>query len=149
MTCARVRPLGKQKLGPEFYCKEHTKPLFQELKLMSIHNVYIYRSFMELFKILKFRLPYSLYTSFNLSISHNRSTRYSGTYINVSSTKPSINFTFKAAIQWNSLRIKLGILDFDAKINSVKNNLKSMILSNQCSGIPAEWNDQNNRMITY
>ena len=104
---------------------------------------------MELFKILKFRLPYSLYASFNISTSHIRATRYSGTYINVGSTKPSTNFVFKAAMQWNILRIKLGILDFDAKINSVKNNLKSMILSNQCSGTSTEWNDQNNRLIVY
>ena len=104
---------------------------------------------MEMFKILKFRLPYSLYALFNISISHNRATRYNGTYINVSSAKPSTNFTSKAAIQWNTLRIKLGILDFDAKVNSIKNVLKSMLLSNQCSGTPTEWNDQNNRLITY
>ena len=29
-TCARARPYGKQILGSEFFCKEHTKPLFSE-----------------------------------------------------------------------------------------------------------------------
>ena len=146
-TCARSRPLGKQFLGPEFYCKEHTKPLFKELELMTIYNLYTYSTFMELLKILKFRLPYSLFMAFDLSSRHDRATRHKNTYINVSS-KPSTNFTYKAAIQWNALRTKLGILDFDVSVNTVKHDLKSMILSNQTSGIPTEWNDQNNRMVT-
>ena len=148
MTCVRCRPFGKQKLGPDFYCKEHTKPLFKNLELMSIQNLYLYRSFMELFKILKFRLPYSLFMLFDLSVTHHRATRHNGTYINIVS-KSSTNFTFKAAVQWNILRVKLGILDFDVRVSSIKNNLKSLILSNQSCGESTEWNDQNHRLITY
>ena len=85
--------------------------------------------------------------AFDLSSPHNKATRHKNTYINVSS-KPSTNFTYKAAIQWNALRTKLGILDFGVSVNTVKHELKSMILSNQTSGVPTEWNDQNNRMIT-
>ena len=52
-------------------------------------------------------------------------------------------------LQWNTLRVKLGILDFDVKVSSIKNNLKSLILSNQICGESTEWNDQNHRLITY
>ena len=36
-TCARTRPFGEQKLGSEFYCKEHTKPLFHETKILAVY----------------------------------------------------------------------------------------------------------------
>ena len=64
MTCARCRPLGKQTLDSLFYQKEHTKPLFKTYEILAIHNLYAYHCFIELFKILKFRQPYSLYESF-------------------------------------------------------------------------------------
>ena len=32
-TCSRARALGNQKLGPEFFCKEHTKPLFHKMEI--------------------------------------------------------------------------------------------------------------------
>ena len=42
-TAARTRPYGKQKLGTEFYLKEHTKPLFSKYKLLTVYkHIYIY-----------------------------------------------------------------------------------------------------------
>ena len=60
-TCARARPFGDQKLGAKFYSKEHTKPIFNETKLLTIQNLYKYHCILEIFKIIKFRTPYSLF----------------------------------------------------------------------------------------
>ena len=43
-TCSRIRPYGEQKLGTSFYCKEHTKPLFNEHDLLALPNLYTYHS---------------------------------------------------------------------------------------------------------
>ena len=34
-TSARTRPFGTQRLGAEFFCKEHTKPLFNKLGILA------------------------------------------------------------------------------------------------------------------
>ena len=59
-TCARARPLTKQKLTNEFFEKEHTKPLFTKHSILALRNLYTYHTFMEVFKILKLRVPPSL-----------------------------------------------------------------------------------------
>ena len=50
-TCARAKEFGKQKLGADFYTKEHTKPIFNRLKLLTVQNLHKYHSVTELFKI--------------------------------------------------------------------------------------------------
>ena len=60
-TCARVRKFGTQVLGPEFYCKEHTKKLFNDQKILTIRNIYEYQCCTDIFKILKFRTPSCLF----------------------------------------------------------------------------------------
>ena len=47
-TCARTRPFGEQKLGSEFYCKEHSKPLFHETKILAVYNIYNYQTCLEI-----------------------------------------------------------------------------------------------------
>ena len=98
-TCARVRPIDKVKLGAEFYSTEHTKPLFAEQKLLAVRNLYHYFSAVEIFKILKFRLPMSLYESYTLS------NRESSMMILI--PKRSIQFFFKSAVAWNSIHRKV------------------------------------------
>ena len=139
-TCARCRERGHQILGEEFYCKEHTKPLFNKLKIMTIHNIYSYRCIIELLKILKFRLPISLYQQFQLS-------KRKDTLL-ITRT-PSTNFIYKASVLWNSLRTKLSIFDFSVNINSIKTKLKSMILSNQGNGDVSEWSEYNYNILNY
>ena len=41
-TSARTRPFGHQFLGENFYCKEHTKPIFTKHNLLTIGNLYKY-----------------------------------------------------------------------------------------------------------
>jgi hypothetical protein len=62
-TSARSRPSGQQKLGAKFYQKEHTKPIFNRLKILIVQALYKYFTITEIFKILKLRCPYSLFSS--------------------------------------------------------------------------------------
>ena len=66
-TCARARPVKSQLLGEEFYSREHTKPLFNKHKILSFMNLYTYHTYMELFKILKFRDPLVIHEQFKVS----------------------------------------------------------------------------------
>ncbi len=134
LTCARSRPYGKQHLGIEFFVKEHTKPIFTKLQIMTVHNLYTYRCYCELLKILKFRLPISLYSLFKLS---KRNETLLLTEI------PSIHFVYKSSLIWNFLRQKLEIFDFSVNINLSKSKLKTLILSNQEKYDLIEWIDHN------
>ena len=60
-TCARTRPRETQILGREFYKREHTKPLFIKKSIMTVYNLYFYHCSTDIFKILKFRSPISLF----------------------------------------------------------------------------------------
>ena len=48
------------------YTKEHTKPLFKKHNILSIFNLYPYFCLNEMYKILKFRTPYSLFELLDL-----------------------------------------------------------------------------------
>ena len=48
------------------YCLEHTKPLFNEHKILNLENLYFNHMFMEISKILKYSIPCSLKNLFNL-----------------------------------------------------------------------------------
>ena len=50
-TAARTRAFGEQYLGPSFYCKEHTKPVFIENNLLTVHNLFKYMAINELAKL--------------------------------------------------------------------------------------------------
>ena len=133
-TCARCRVKDEQTLGEEFYCKEHTKTLFKAHNIMTVHNIYNYQCFMQTFKILKFRMPISIYSKFSLS-------KRKETLLLTPS--PSTNFLYRSSILWNSLRKSLDIFDFSANIDSVRSRLKSLILFNQHSQWEGEWTDNN------
>ena len=135
-TCARCREPDKQILTSEYYCKENTKPLFKSHSIMTVHNIYNYHCFMEIFKILrfKFRMPISIYSEFNIS---KRKEAFLITPV------PSTDFIYKSSSLWNSLRVKLGIHDFSINISLVKTKLKSLILAHQHSGRENVWNPEN------
>ena len=50
-TSARVRPFEEQKLGAEFFKREHTKPLFTKHSVINVRNLFVYdHCFNEIFK---------------------------------------------------------------------------------------------------
>ena len=131
-TCARVRPYGQQLLGPEFYRKESSKPLFISNNILSVHNLYKYYCMLETFKILKLRVPMSLYSLFT------RSKRKETLLI---SQKPSSNFMYNSSKLWNSCQKPLNIQDFSLSIGSLKSRLKNLLLSNQKRYDTNDWCD--------
>ena len=66
-TCSRVRLFEEQKLGAEFFKREQNKPLFTKHSVMNVRNLFVYHCFNEIFKILKFRTPISLFEILELS----------------------------------------------------------------------------------
>ena len=66
-TCARTRPFDNQILGNDFYIKESSKLLFNQQKLLTVHNLYTYFTALEILKILKLRVPMSLFSFFKVS----------------------------------------------------------------------------------
>ena len=50
---------------------EHTKPLFNANKILTIQNLYRYTAVIELTKFFKFRHPKSLLETFELSLRNN------------------------------------------------------------------------------
>ena len=124
MTCVRTRPRESQKLGKEFYEQEHSKPLFNDNNLLTVYQLYKYHSTLEMFKIVKLRLPISLYSLFNMS---NRRENYFIT------PNPSTSFVYQSAFMWNSC-FKLSSLyniEFSTAIVTVKHKLKTVLLNAQ------------------
>ena len=97
-TCCRTRTLDKQLLGASFYCKEHTKPLFETHKILSAHNLYSHHCFMEVFRILKFQSPPCLYYQYQIS------QRKYLTHLQLNPPTPSEHFIYRSSVLWNQLR---------------------------------------------
>ena len=55
-TCARAKTFTEH-MAQKDYALEHTKPIFNKYNLLNLHNLYVIRSLVELFKILKFHSP--------------------------------------------------------------------------------------------
>ena len=66
-TCSRTRSIELQRLGHDFHCKEHTKPLFYKNEILTFKNIYNYQICTETLKILKFKYPFCLFKLFTLS----------------------------------------------------------------------------------
>ena len=98
-TCARVRPFTDHKKDKNFVL-EHTKPIFTKLDLLTLKNLYNLHTFVELFKILKFRSPKPLFDVFD------NSKNCSSNLLNIPLVKLDIakhNFVFSASSLWNNL----------------------------------------------
>ena len=103
LSCARTKTYDEH-VALKDYKLEHTKPLFNKNSLLTLQNLYIARTIVELFKILKLQSPISIYNSlkfcprtehfkllcpkFTLGISKN-------------------NFTISSILMWNSCINKL------------------------------------------
>ena len=82
------------------YCQEHTKPLFSKHKIMNLPNLYVYHTFLDLFKILKKHTPISLFTLFEQS---QRGTNFLLHLPKVNLNISKNNFVYNSCILWNSL----------------------------------------------
>ena len=136
-TCARTRPYGHQKLGTNFYQKEHTKPLFNNLKLLSVQNLFKYYCISEIFKIMKFRCPYQLYNSINVS---SRDTS-----LTIILPEKTNTFLYVAAQLWNSIQKRIVKSDcgLETSVSLVKMRVKNLIMEFQAAEERNTWTEKN------
>ena len=83
------------------YNEEHTKPLFNSHKVLTVHNLYIYHTLLELYKTLKFRSPYCIFEMFLTS-----GTRQIGLTIQVPPVTLKcqiVSFVYQSSTLWNKL----------------------------------------------
>ena len=118
-TCARTRPFGCQILDSQFYTKEHTKPIINNEKLLTVHNLHTYHKISETYGILKFRCPISLYSLFQLS--HRKPTL-------AIIPHPDNQYTHNSSTLWNSARQKFNVQDFSTKLSLIKSSTKKLLL---------------------
>ena len=136
-TCARTRLFHDQKLGPGFYIKEHTKPLFKKHAIMTVHNQYYYHTVNETLKILKHRTPISLHSLFTLSKRPGKETL-------LILPLPSDSFVYRSSYLWNHARSKFIYADFSKPASSFKSSIKKIIFAAQNLGEPENWCEQQN-----
>ena len=151
-TCARTRSFAEN-MAPKMHTLEHTKPLFNEHELLSLENLYIFHTFMEVFKLLKYQSPIALQDLFTLSYRNHKLTLILPRAI---LNKRKQNFFFQSATIWNKLLPCIlmkccaednGIVipgsninsDLSAPISFIKNKLKSSLLAQQKSGDVIMW----------
>ena len=141
-TCARTRPIESQYLGPEFYKREHSKPLFTKHSILNVRNLFIYHSSNEIFKILKFRTPMSMFEIFELSVRNGKETR-------LLTPEPSSNFFYVGSLIWNVVRNLIEIYDFSIKCSYVKPKIKKELLKIQTEGDPVQWQENSWNSLEY
>ena len=140
-TCARVRPFGSQKLGSTFYSKEHTKPLFNKHKFLTVQNLFKYRCINEIFKIIKFRCPYSLFDEIKISDRDSSLT--------IILPKHSKTFLYMASKMWNMIHKRLLTIETGLSISAalVKIRSKRIILECQALDMEEQWTPNNFQIL--
>ena len=151
-TCARIRTIDQHREEKTF-CLEHTKPIFNEHCIMSLGNLYVYHTFMQTFKVLKFSTPISTREMITFLPRNDKLTlAVPLVKLNVSQQ----NFAFKASKIWNEVKkhifepcspCKNGIIipgstensDLSSSTAFVKHKLKNHLLSMQKSGDLINW----------
>ena len=140
-TAARTRPKEEQKLGPDFYRLEHSKPLFNNNGILTIHNIYNYHTLLSVCKILKFHSPIAIYSLFKTS------KRKETLLITSQQVGP---FVHNGSSLWNIFRrLPEGseVRDFSQSIVYVKSQIKKLVYRRQKLGDVDEWHSKINFSI--
>ena len=126
-----------QKLGQSFYEKEHTKPLFNKLKILAVQNLFKFHCISEFSKIIKYRCPYTLFESINLS---SRATSH-----NVILSNKTNTFLYEAARLWNTVQKHILTPDkgLETSLNLIKLRSKAIILQSQTADLRESWTPNN------
>ena len=163
--CQRALTYNEQ-MHPN-YSKEHTKPIFKSMNLLTVNNLYNYHTLVELYKIIKFRIPHSIFSKFKIS------DRKIMLILNkLKLDKRKCQFFFNAALKWNQVNrflidpyvIKLVRsndtnddaseaftinYDLTLSVSRLKTKLRELIMAIQCSGDDNEWLSSNSELTTY
>ena len=97
--CARARTYDQHMANKNFQL-EHTKPLFNEKSLLTLHHLYIYHTFIDTLKTFKYRVPISIFSLFE-EISRNHQLKLSVPNVKLDVAKH--NFVFQASCIWNEI----------------------------------------------
>ena len=157
-TCARARTYDQHQAKKDF-CLEHTKPIFNEKGLLTLHNLHVKHKFVELFKLLKYKEPLSVFELFE---STHGCTKFLMILPKVKLKVSQQNFVSNASSIWNNLIGKIlekclpnekGVMvpgsalnsDLSAHISFVKEKVKAELLKTQILTINdcQEWQPYN------
>ena len=157
-TCARVRTY-EQHIAKKNFDLEHTKPLFNERNLLTLHHLHIYHTFLDIYKVFKFNAPLSIQELFQFSI---RSTCMNVLIPKISSVIEKCNFVSQSSLIWNAFIKDLmnkcvpnsnGIMipgsskgsDLTTHILGIKRKLKDVLINVQKIDTPSKqgWNTSN------
>ena len=100
--------------------------------------LYYYFCGVELFKILKFRIPINLYEIFHQS--------YREESLAIRTPEPSIQFKYTSSKLWNSIHRKILTkpdIDLTTKISHFKKELRALLFHRQKIGNEIEWEPSN------
>ena len=103
-TCARARTY-EVNMQENNYTLEHTKPLFNKHSILTLRHLYVQHTFVELFKVMKYRIPISVHDMFPCQPGKMRSS-CSTLRIRIpiiTLEKSRYNYIFRATSLWNSL----------------------------------------------
>ena len=136
-TAARCRPYPNQKLDHEFYCKEHTKPIFAQHEILTIQNIYTYQTCLEVAKILKNKTPISIHSLLTVSTRDNSNLLILPMLTNC--------FAYNASRMWNVITktIAKSIDPVALKISFLKLSLKKSLLKVQQMHSVNDWTPAN------
>ena len=134
-TCARTRPYPDQKLGSDFYIKEHTKQLFNLHKILALKNLYFHHCCSEVFKVFKYRDPIVIFEKFKFSKS------YKDLYL--TTPKPSNLYSYNTSVAFNTARKIIKVKDASTPVSAFKEKLKNYLLEKQLLGDDINWIDLN------
>ena len=133
-TAARTRPLNEQRLGHDYFCREPTKPLLNEKKFLTVHNLYKYMAVNEIGKVLTTKKPSVIYDSFHLSDRNNKNL----IILKSNSQKRSNGHT--ANTHWNAFIKKINIPNpHNIVVPMLKHKLKRFLLQMQLEGDRNNW----------
>ena len=158
-TCARAKTFKQHKEGKDFSL-EHTKPLFNDNELLTIHNLYNKHIFVETYKIMKHHSPISMFSEFNITPNHRTSNCKLRVTPNRKLKTSRDNFIYKSTILWNSIIARVlhsntprdnGMIvpgscintDLAAPISFAKNRVKALLIAIQSSGCSTTWESNN------
>ena len=142
-TAARTRPCDLQLLGPDFFKREHTKPLFNSNGILTVHNLHSYHILLSISKNFKFHTPIALHTIFTMS-------RRRGTLIITSNHSESSSFDYNISILWNTFRTTPEgneITYFNVSLSFIKNHIKNLVCKRQNLGDVNEWHPEINTCV--
>ena len=98
-TCARSRTY-QDHISKKTYDLEHTKPLCNKHNILNLFNLFTYHTFLEIFKILKTKLPVSLFSLLNQG---QRDTNFLLHLPDVDLDISKRNFIFSSSSIWNKI----------------------------------------------